>query len=323
MRAMILGAGLGTRLRPLTFVRPKALVPVMGTTVLEFWLARLHTQGFQEVALNTYHLASRFRTMNSSPELPIPLRIFEEKTLLGTGGGIRNALECFKDEDFVVVNGDTVCDVDLRRILRKHLGSGEPVSLVLHDHPPFNNVAVQSGDSVVAFGEEARRLAQKDDDIQLLAFTGIHCLHPELLRSWKSGMPLDILSVYRDFIEKRQPIKAIVLTRPLWREMGTLEAYRALHVECGRWPEGILEPLPTGRSQWVHPSCEVEPETRFSGYVAVGRRCRIRRGAVLEDTILWDDVEIGEGSVLKNCIVTDRVSLRGDYADRVFTKGLG
>ena len=322
MRAMILGAGLGTRLRPLTHVRPKVLAPVMGTTILEFWLNRLRLQGFEEVALNAYHLASRFREKPMSPGRYIPLRIFEEDTLLGTGGGIRNALEFFKDDDFVVVNGDTLCDVDLNRILLEHLRFGEPVTLVLHDHPEFNNVAVQGADRVVAFGEEARRLSRGRLDIRLLAFTGIHCLNPAVLRSLDRGVYLDILAVYRNIIEKGHPIKALVLPRLIWREMGTLEAYRALHAECGRWPRGILEPLRTGRSRWVHPSCEVGSEVRFHGYVAVGPRCRLQSGTVLENTILWDDVEIGEGSVLKDCIVTDGVRLSGSFSGRVFTEGL-
>jgi len=293
----------------------------MGTTILEFWLCRLHSQGFRDVALNTHHLASKFHSMPPSPPPSLRLQIFEEATLLGTGGGILNALDFFKDEDFVAVNGDTLCDVDLQRILGQHLGFGEPVSLVLHDFPQFNNVAVVGGERVVAFGEDARRLALKSRDIRLLAFTGIHCLDPEVLRPYRRGVFLDILSVYREFIEKRHPIRAIVLTRPIWRETGTVEAYRDLHAECVRWPGGILEPLRTGRTRWQDPSCTVEPDTRFSGYTAVGRRCRIRRGAVLENTILWDDVEIGEGSVLRDCIVTDGVRLTGCFSGGIFTEG--
>lgn len=322
MRAMILGAGLGTRLRPLTHVRPKPLAPIMGTTILEFWLNRLRSQGFQEVALNAHHLASRFREVLVNVRQPLPIRIFEEPILLGTGGGIRNALEFFQQEDFVVVNGDTLCDADLRAILLRHLGSGEPVTLVLHDCPEFNNVAVQGLDRIVAFGQEACRLSRERSDIRLLAFTGIHCLNPGVLGSQQRGVPLDILSIYRNFIEKDRPLKAIVLSRPIWREMGTLEAYRALHAECGRWPRGILEPLNTGSPQWVHPSCEVAPDAQFTGYVSAGRRCRIRGGAVLENTILWDDVEVDEGSMLKDCIVTDGVSLRGSFFGQVLTEGV-
>ena len=322
MRAMILGAGLGTRLRPLTHVRPKALAPIMGTTVLEFWLDRLRSQGFQGVALNAHHLASRFRELFLNTHPPLPIEIFEERTLLGTGGGIRNALEFFQQEDFVVVNGDTVCDADLHDILLRHMSSGEPVTLVLHDCPEFNHVAVQGLDRIVAFGPEARRLSRERRDIRLLAFTGIHCLNPGVLDSQQRGVPLDILAIYRNLIEKGRPLRALELSKPIWREIGSLEAYRALHAECGRWPGGILDPLNTGRPQWVHPSCEVAPDAQFAGYVSAGRRCRIRGGAVLENTILWDDVEIGEGSVLRNCIVTDGVSLSGSFSGRVFTEGV-
>jgi mannose-1-phosphate guanylyltransferase len=292
----------------------------MGVSVLDFWTHRLHSMGFEAVALNAHHLASHVREAIHGVRQPLPIHLFEEEILLGTGGGIRNALELFEGEDFVVVNGDTLCDAPLGELLVEHRHGGEPVTLVLHDCPPFNNVAVRGRDRIVAFGAEARELARVRRDIRLLAFTGIHCLSPGLLEPMKRGVPVDILTVYRNLIERGHPLKGLVLDGLLWREMGSLDAYRALHAECARWPRGILEPLVTGQPHRVHPTCDLAPDVTLAGYVAAGSRCRLHRGVVLESTILWDDVEIGEGSVLKDCIVTDGVSIRGSFSGRVFTE---
>ncbi len=319
MRAMILGAGLGTRLRPLTHVRPKPLAPIMGTTILDFWIHRLQSMGFGGIAVNAHHLASQISAVLLDNDPPISMRVFEERVLLGTGGGIRNALEYFEGHDFAVVNGDTLCDANLRELMDLHLSSGEPVTLVLHDCPEFNNVAVHGYDRIVGFGQEARKMASEQCDIRLLAFTGIHFMNPSILESMERGVPADILSTYRNLISEGRPVKAIVLPSVLWREMGTIEAYRSLHVECSRWPADILPPLRSGDDLVVHPSCEVSRGVRFGGFVSAGRGCRMLKGAALENTILWNDVVIGEGSFLRDCIVTDGVTLSGAFVGKVLT----
>ncbi len=91
MRAMILAAGLGTRLLPLTNCRPKALAPLRGVTLLEFWIERLYRSGFDAVFLNAYHLKDRLAAAVSERQWPIPVTVLREPVLLGTGGGIRSA----------------------------------------------------------------------------------------------------------------------------------------------------------------------------------------------------------------------------------------
>lgn len=324
MKAMILAAGLGTRLRPLTEVRPKALAPVMGTTIFEFWVKRLQFMGFDGVAVNAHHLAPCFWEAAAKQESSIPIRVYEEKLLLGTGGGIRNALDFFQGEDFVVVNADTLCDADLRALMQRHLRSGEAVSLVLHEFPRFNNVAVDLEDRILGFGDRARSLAARNPEIRLLAFTGIHFLSSKVLEYLERGVPADILSTYRKLMEEGRPPRAIVVSESLWREMGTLTAYQSLHDECRRWPQGILPPLATGEDFRIHSSADLGRHVRLGGFVAIGRGCRVMPGAVLENTILWDDVVIGENSHLRHCIVADGVTLTGSFERKVFTtRGTG
>jgi mannose-1-phosphate guanylyltransferase len=294
----------------------------MGTTILDFWLQRLEAMGFERIAVNAHHLSSQISDAVMNGGLRIPTRVFVEDLLLGTAGGMRNALEYFEGQDFAVVNGDTLCDANLGSLMVQHLRSGEPATLVLHNCAEFNNVAVRGGDDrIVGFGEEARRMARERSDIRLLAFTGIHFLNPGVLESLESGIPADIVSIYRNLILEGRPPQAMVMQDLLWREMGTVESYRALNAECSRWPADLMPPLRSGDPLVLHPTCEVARDVRFKGFVAAGRGCRVLKGASLEDSVLWNDVEIREGSFLKGCIVTDGASVAGSFLGQVITAG--
>lgn len=316
MRAMILAAGLGTRLRPLTWIRPKVLVPVMGMPLLYYWVWRLCESGFEAVVVNAFHLSDRLVKAVQEVDWPIPVEVRVESRLLGTGGGIRNVLDFFDDEPFVVVNGDILCNVDFTSLYAQHLESNSSVSLLLHDFPAFNNVAVDDR-FILGFGDKARKLDRERSDVKLLAFTGIHVLTPQVLTGLEPGHPHEIIPVYRDLIHSGDP-PSILFERSLrWREIGSVEAYRLLHSELVELPENAFPPLTSGQSICVHPTAEISPDADLRGMVVIGRNARIMDRAVLENVILWDDVEVRPKCRLRNCIVTDGVTVRGSQENEI------
>jgi len=317
MRAMILAAGLGTRLRPLTLVRPKVLVPLRGVTVLDFWLWQLHHAGFEAVVANACHLHEALLAFAGKKTIPLPVEVRVERGLLGTAEGIRNVLDFFDDEPFAVVNGDIICDAPMQELYRAHLSSGSLVSLLLHDCPEFNNVAVSREGLVVGFGREALHAAEKSPDVRLLAFTGIHFIHPSILRGLPPGQFEEIVPLYRDLIRKGRPPRAILQPGLYWREMGSLESYRRLHEELSRLDENSLPPLPTGQAVWVHSGARVAPGARMQGYTIVGEGCRLMEGVSIENTVLWDHVCVKEGASLRGCIVTDGAVVEGEHTDEI------
>ena len=242
MRAMILAAGLGTRLRPLTYVRPKALVPVMGSTPLEFWISRLHTLGFEAVVVNAFQMPERLVDAVHKRNWPIPVHLEVESELLGTGGGIRNVLDFFQGKPFVVVNGDTICDAPLPELYAQHLQSGAPASLLMHDWTPFNHVAVDEQSAIRGFGAEANACHRSVSGIRLLAFTGIHFLNPEILQAFPVCQPMDVLAVYRQLISDGSPPRALVRGDLFWREMGEIDSYWALNRELVYFTRGLPSP---------------------------------------------------------------------------------
>jgi mannose-1-phosphate guanylyltransferase len=318
LRAMILAAGMGTRLQPLTFVRPKVMIPVRGTPVLEFWMERLRLCGFGSAILNAYHLKEKLVETVSGKDWPVRLDVRTEPQLLGTGGGIRTALDSFGSEPFTVINGDIVCDAPLDELYARHVKSGTEVSLLLHDYPEFNNVAVDRDGSVLGFGEEAERLCSGQNGVRKLAFTGIHFINPSALLEFSPGVPRDILDIYRVLIARGKPPAAMFSPGLFWREMGSVESYSSLTAELGSVEVDSLPPLHTGRSVWLHPEATVAEETVLKGTVIAGRGVRVGRDVRLENVILWDNVEVEDGSRLQNCIVADGIRVSGNHAGKIF-----
>ncbi len=317
MKAMILAAGQGTRLRPLTLVRPKVLVPINGSSVLDFWIERLYRAGFEAVVINAWHLQERLVAAVRSKRWPIPVHVRVEPMLLGTGGGIRNVLDFFGEEPFLVINGDVICDVSLEDFQRRYFESGSPAGLLMHDYPEFNNVAVNSHGFILGFGPDAAKLVAEDADLRCLAFTGIQIMHPEVLGAFPAGRPGDILAAYRAMIGGGRAPLAFQRPTFFWREMGSVARYRSLHDELGRLEENLLPPLPTGKAVWVDPEAEVSMDARLKGYVSIGRGTRVAEGVELEDSVLWDRVEVHPGSRLRGCVVADGVRVTGSHENEV------
>lgn len=287
--------------------------------MLEFWVERLYRCGFDAVFLNAYHLKDRLAAAVSERRWPILVRVLDEPVLLGTGGGIRSAAEHTQGEPFTVVNVDIVSDADLNALYERHRLAGVEVSLLLHDCPEFNHVAVSKDGFVLGFGREAEEIRNRGvNGVRLMAFTGIHFINPSALACATAGVPGNILDIYRGLIARGAPPVAITQQGLFWREMGSVQSYREVTRELARLEAGRLPPLRTGETVSIDPEAVVHPDCRFKGSVVAGRGARICEGVSLEDVILWDDVRIEKGSHLKDCIVTDGMTVSGSHTGKIF-----
>lgn len=322
MRAMILAAGLGTRLLPLTNCRPKALVPLRGVTLLEFWIHRLYRCGFDAVFLNAYHLKDRLAAAVSERQWPVPVKVLAEQVLLGTGGGIRSAAEHIADEPFAVLNVDIISNADLNTLYERHKLDGAEVSLLLHDWPEFNNVAVSEDGFVLGFGRDAEEIEKRGNGVKLMAFTGIHFINPSALAGTPAGMPEDILNIYRGLIAQGVSLRAITQQGLFWREVGSVRSYGKVTAELCQLEPGSLLPVRAGENVSIDPQAVVHPDCSLKGSVVAGRGVRICEGVSLENVILWDEIRIEKGSYLKDCIVADGMSISGSHTGKIFAPGV-
>jgi aminoglycoside/choline kinase family phosphotransferase/dTDP-glucose pyrophosphorylase len=224
MKALILAAGFGTRLAPHTEQLPKALFPVAGIPVLARMIDNLKRAGCSSIAVNTHHLAHQIQAYLAEHDFGLTITLSHEPDILGTGGAIRHLAAYWDEAPFIVVNADILTDIDMARVYRAHRAHPAPVTLVLHDRPPFNQVWVDRSGQITGF----ERLSKTADHHgqRPLAFTGIHIMDLRILDWLPSTGFCDIIAVYDQMIQSGVPIHAHVVEDHYWQDMGTPQRFR-------------------------------------------------------------------------------------------------
>lgn len=298
VKAMILAAGLGTRLRPLTDVRPKPLVPLLNRPVLERTITYLKQQGITSIVVNAHHHAQRLvEYLQDGRALGIPVEVRVEPRILGTGGGLRNISDFWGEDTLLVINGDIVTTIDLAPAVRFHRESGAAATLVVHDHPAFRQVLVDEAGWVRDIATDPRP--------GRMAFTGIHIVEPGL-RHWipESGFS-NIIASYRQMIAAGAFPAGYITQGESWRDIGTIESYLLANQEEA---EG---------SAHVGKNCVIDSSARLEDWCVIGAGSCVGPGAVIARSVLWEEVTIGKGVRVEDSVVTDGRTVRRDLAGGV------
>ncbi len=229
MKAMILAAGLGTRLRPFTDTLPKPLVPVGGRPLIVWNLLLLRSHGVREVMINLHHLADKIQDhLEDGRQWGMQLAYSRETALLGTGGGIKQVEEFFDGQPFLVLNGDTLEDLNLTEMIARHQDCGALATMALRSELDVENwgvVECNDDNRVLTI----RGVGLKEDIatsfIHRKMFAGIHVLQPEVLRDIPKDSNSSIIAAYQACLEKGGWIQGYGFSG-YWSDVGTLERYR-------------------------------------------------------------------------------------------------
>jgi len=301
MKAMILAAGLGTRLRPYSESRPKPLFPVLGRPLVLHLLDQLRNSGCREFVVNTHFLSEQFEKKLVN-EQGVFVQI--EKDILGTGGGLRMARSKLGTAPFLAINGDILHSLDPAEIYSRHLASGAPVSLVVHNRPRFNNLRVAPNERVTAFRVGAGNIDSGRGE-RLLAFTGIQIIDPALLDKIPGGF-FDIIDLYRQLVANGTEINAIEVSGHFWTDIGTLEDYLALHEKLLTYPALIDElGLDVTVNKPVHCTGDtvLGRSVKFRDWAFVGSGVRIGDNARISRAVIWDGAIVPAGALIEDEIV--------------------
>jgi NDP-sugar pyrophosphorylase family protein len=233
MKAMVLAAGLGTRLRPLTNERPKGLVELGSRTLLEITLSRLRQAGVTDAIVNVHHHAEQVVGWLQAHDLGLRVELSREDVLLDTGGGLKKAgwffLEDGSDEPFLLHNVDVISTIDFGRMLAFHRQQGALATLA---------VQARRSSRYLLFDSELRlcgRRNARDQKVETvrrverpadLAFTGIHVISPRLLRLWKEDGVFSIIDTYLRLARDGETIVGFRADEYYWRDVGTAENLR-------------------------------------------------------------------------------------------------
>ncbi|MFP5205605.1 MAG: NDP-sugar synthase [Acidobacteriota bacterium] len=236
MKAMVLAAGLGTRLRPLTNDRPKALVTLNGRTLLDICLERLRSFGITEAIVNTHHFADLVADfLAAHRNFGMRIEISREEVLLDTGGGLKQAAWFFlegaeRDQPFLLHNVDVLSNIDLALLLQQHRESGALATLAVQERATsryllFDGEGLLCGRRAGRDGEP--EMARAADHPDALAFCGIHAISPRLLSLLEEEGEFPIIPAYLRLAARREKIAAFRADACRWRDLGRPESLLA------------------------------------------------------------------------------------------------
>jgi mannose-1-phosphate guanylyltransferase len=232
MRAMVLAAGLGTRLRPLTADRPKALVEVGGRTPLEITLTRLKEFGIREVIVNAHHFADKIAEyLRTNQNFGMHVEVSQEEVLLDTGGGLKKAGWFFlnQQEPFLLHNVDVISTVDFTRVLQAHKTRNALATLAVQERDSSRLLLFDS--ELRLCGRRAGRdappeIVRASENLTGLAFTGIHVISPQLLSMMTEDGVFSIIDVYLRLARSGQTVQGFRADEFYWRDLGKVEQLR-------------------------------------------------------------------------------------------------
>ena len=304
---MLLAAGLGTRLRPLTYEVPKPMVPVLGRPVMEHILRLLAQHGFDDVIANLHYFPDQIEgRFGDGSQWGVKLRYSREEELLGTAGGVRNVRDHFGDETFLIISGDALTDVDLTALLRRHKEAGGIGTLALKrvEDPSQLGVVIVAEDGRIQGFQEKPDPAEALSD---LGNCGIYVFEPEIFDYFPD----------RDFVDWAQDVFPALLAQDVpfygheiddyWNDIGSIKEFRQgnfdalsgevrVEIESGRLnpdADWVDEP-----PVYIGEGCEIGSGVRLMGPVVLGEGCKVGEGAAIRDSVLWPHTEVAPHEVL-------------------------
>jgi mannose-1-phosphate guanylyltransferase len=296
---MVLAAGLGTRMRPLTERVAKPALPVLNRPLIHWTLGLLARHGVDEVVINLHHLPRTIRAaVGDGKAFGMKIRYSHERALLGTAGGPRQVRRWLGKDPFLVVNGDVLLDLDLTRLITSHVARGALATLALRPNPdPRRYAAVRTNAQglIVCLPGARRRRAGR-----AWLFAGVHVMEPCMLDRLPDGPSDSIRDLYAPAVDADEAIVGLPL-RGLWLDMGTPELYR----------RGQLAALARGfgglgaRKTLVDPHARVHSGAQVKRSV-VGADVLIERGACVQGSVVWEGAWIGAGARVRDAVITSR-----------------
>jgi mannose-1-phosphate guanylyltransferase len=333
---MVLCAGLGTRLRPLTERQPKPAVPVCGLPLVQYAFALLAGAGARCVVVNAHHLPQKMAAAAAAAAraLDLPLAVSLEPVIAGTGGALRQARALLGGAGaVVVVNGDILFDVDLAAAVSAHCASGALATMVLMPMPPGGRYATVETDAGGAVRRIAGRFGPGGDGLTPWHFTGVHVLAPALLdRVPAEPFELDVNRQLYPALMEEGRVRAHMV-RGYWNDLGTPERYLAANedVLAGRVPLGRFHganPLADldvfgHPGVWTGPGAHVDPGAVLHAPVLVGPRARIDAGATVGPfAVVGRGARIGSGARVAHAVIWDGAALApGEEVVRAIAAG--
>ena len=320
MKAMILAAGFGTRLRPLTNKIPKPMVPIMNRPILEHTIHLLRSHEIKDITVNLHHLPEIIQQhFGDGKDFGVQLHWSHEPEILGTAGGIKKAQQYLDGESFLVINSDVVVDIDLSKVLAFHKAQGSALTLVVRegDSPEqCDPIEVDADDRIVHMvGASSMNMP---DDTRRVLFTGIQVMEPEIFdRIPENKFYGTTTDVFPGMLEDGLPMFAY-WHHGYWKDVGTIQSYLDVHKDIldGKMKGGLpIENNHPASGHITQPvligeNCKISDTAQIGPYAVLGDHCTVGDHATIEHSICWQGVTLGKNGHTKQSVLGNGVTVK-------------
>lgn len=299
-KAMVLAAGLGTRLRPLTDLISKPMAPIVNKPVMEHIIDLLISHGFTDVVCNLHYYPEAIKDyFGDGSRWDINISYSFEEFLMGTAGGVKNVEGFFEGKTFIILSGDALTDIDLNEVIRFHKekkGIGTLVLTEVEDPSQYGVVLIDDDKAITGFQEKPLQGEEKSN----LANSGIYVFEPEIFDYMPEKSFYDFgKNVFPDLLNKKVPYYGFKHSY-YWNDVGSLEEYQRGNFDA---LEGKVKIKIPGKQikegVWVGKNCRIQEEVVIIPPVCIGNNCTIKKGAKLfGPIILGDNTIVDERAVL-------------------------
>lgn len=323
MKAVVLAGGKGTRLRPLTFTKPKPLLPLAGEPAIARLIRKLSHEGIDEIILTTNYFANRLRTaLGDGSKYGLPIHHVEEESPLGTAGSVKNS-ESLIDETFVVVQGDNQFEFHLNDVVQLHrkLGALATMALVQVDNPSEYGIVEMSDGRVTRFLEKPR----PEECFSNLVNAGLYVLEPEVLGLVPEERVFDFSRNLFPLMLQSKMTLAGSRASGFWVDIGDPKSY----LKASVWALDQLEPRQaiteekiasqsdTSISEkvtlrgpiYLGRNVRVQKDAVIGPYVSVGDGSEVSTGARIAFSVIYEDTRIGTEATLDRCVVAENCKI--------------
>ncbi len=331
MKAVVLAGGFGTRLRPLSCSRPKTLFPLANQPLIDYTLQNLADGGVDTIILSVYYMAENIVRYLGPTKYNMGILYSREQRPLGKGGGIKNAEDLLNDEPFIVINGDIITDLNLRRLIGFHEEKGGLATIALSqvmDPSRYGSVELDRDGRIIRFVEKPEPGMAPSNLIN----AGIYVLEPEVLDYMPSGKKFDTeVEVFPVLAQERRLFGFEF--HGYWTDIGVPEEYlNANAAILGKMGGGndnenanidptatVRKPCIFGDNVSIGADSVIGPNVSIMDNVHIGKGVRVENsiifaGAAIEDYSSVKNALIGESAVLERWVKVESGSLIGDYA---------
>ena len=306
LKAMVMAAGLGSRLEPITLRMPKPLIPIMNRPLLDIILTQLKALGVKDVIANTHYLADQIISRYEKNKLGINFNYIKEETLSGTAGGVKKCQYFFDEgEDFIVLSGDVLTNADIKKGIELHKKSGAIATIGVKEIPmelvPSFGVVVTGKDGYVKSFQEKPSMEEAKSN---LINTGIYIFNYKIFDYIPENTFYDFAKDVFPKLVKEKQINVFEV-KEYWNDVGTIQQYKQSMQDIfnGVCNIGKIDVKETNLGSYVVGKTKMPNRCRMMGNSVIGSNCKLGEYIMLRNCIVFDGAEVKSGSEYVNTII--------------------